>query len=756
VQNERAFADRAGVVSVGLMDGTTVIGSLEVFVPLAEELELRIEKQTPEGRQRMVRHIPVEHMAFVAFHKFPGDMTEPSREADVHYELILEDGQKFDVRVLEETLSHEVGFYARPESLHSFFREYFFFAWGVRIKKNKEPLGTLLVQRQALEQAQLNAGLAVQDQQRRAKLGQILSEQGKVSAQKVEEVAKEQQAKRPAAGRTMRLGELLVASGAASEEDIERALAEQKTRKGKRLGQVLVDMGIVSEEEIARTLAQKFQLPFVDLETADIRPEAVAEVPAILIDRYRLFPYFSDEKNLFIALSDPLALEAISMLQFSVGKRIHEVISTVSQIESYIEPFLISSEEKAIEKAAESEVESSDDDAVVRLINRIIIDAYRRGASDIHVEPFGNEESLRIRFRVDGTCTTYREMPASYRAQVASRIKIMAGLDISERRRPQDGKIKFQIGKRKIELRVATLPTGEGDEDVVMRILAGGEPLPLQKMGFSEPNLEAVRRVLAKPYGLVLAVGPTGSGKTTTLHSLLGVLNTEQRKIWTAEDPIEITQKGLRQVQVNSRIGFTFAAAMRSFLRADPDIIMVGEMRDQETAHTGVEASLTGHLVFSTLHTNNAPETVTRLLDMGLDPFSFSDALLGIVAQRLARRLCLKCRKPRPLQTRERAELLRHFHGVEVPELAAGVEAQLWEAPGCNECNGTGYKGRLAIHEVLVNDEAITGAILRKATVAEVRSLALESGMRTLVQDGIFKCLQGHTDLSQVLAVASS
>ncbi|PYM03979.1 MAG: hypothetical protein DMD82_15705 [Candidatus Rokuibacteriota bacterium] len=362
-----------------------------------------------------------------------------------------------------------------------------------------------------------------------------------------------------------------------------------------------------------------------------------------------------------------------------------------------------------------------------------------------------------IRYRVDGSCIEYQKVPPNFRRAIIARVKIMANLDIAEHRRPQDGKIKVKLPDNKeIELRVAIIPTAGGNEDVVMRILAASEPIPLDKLAMTERNFREFRNIVTKPYGMILCVGPTGSGKTTTLHSAMGYINKPDRKIWTAEDPVEITQYGLRQVQVQPKIGFTFAAAMRAFLRADPDVIMIGEMRDEETAHTGIEASLTGHLVLSTLHTNSAAETVVRLLDMGLDPFNFADALLGILAQRLVKRLCLTCRVPYHPEIDEFVELVIGYGELEFEKLDVHYDEEfiLYRAKGCGDCTNTGYRGRVAMHELLIASDPIKKMIQMRARVAEIAAASRADGMTTLLQDGILKALGGITEYKQVKAVA--
>ncbi|MCP4602248.1 MAG: Flp pilus assembly complex ATPase component [Proteobacteria bacterium] len=774
---DNIFRSQPATVTVGMISGETKTGILNGFYQTAELILGITVKNSCGEMEQMKMSFLSKDISYVAFHKSetPVNWTEhvEMREFDIH----LPGGKKFTVETDPKQLSHPIGFYSIPSSKFSLYSEIFFYSNGINRHEDKEPLGSIMVRTGVLKADVLEKGLSEQVANRNAPIGQILVEQQKINSHDIDKAA-EQQVMQQRRGKPLRLGEVLVEAGLATEEDISSALKEQKNRKGKRLGEVLVDLGIVKEEDVSKTLANKFHLPFVNLDEVEINPEAMNEIPLGMIRRYRVFPYQSDEHSIGIAIADPLSMESIDMLRFNINKRLNEAVVMPSQLESYIHTYL--DEDDGSEEhhddmdnilnqlktdAADDWVRDSqavdfitaekDDTAVAKLVNRIILDAFRRGASDIHIEPYGKSEATTVRFRVDGACRIYQQIPAAYRSRLVSRIKIMANIDITERRKPQDGKIRFRAGNKTIELRVATLPTVEQNEDVVLRILAGGEPIPLTKMNLSDTNMRCLKIVISRPYGLILVVGPTGSGKTTTLHSMMGEINVEERKIWTAEDPVEITQHGLRQVQVNPKIDFTFAAAMRSFLRADPDVIMVGEMRDTETATIGIEASLTGHLVCSTLHTNSAAETITRLIDMGLDPFTFGDALLGILAQRLARRICGKCKHEYPASGDEHEEIAGFYGKAELDKQLNGRPLTLWRSKGCSHCANSGYKGRIGVHELLINEDIVRHAIQHKATVAEIVTLAKKGGMRTLLQDGIDKCFQGHTDLKQVLAVCS-
>jgi type II secretory ATPase GspE/PulE/Tfp pilus assembly ATPase PilB-like protein len=544
-------------------------------------------------------------------------------------------------------------------------------------------------------------------------------------------------------------------------------------RKGKRsVPDVLMKDLKIPKSEIGKSLSRYYKTSFVEYnERCPIPGELVAKLKVAFMRNNLFVPLRMEEGKVVILTDNPHDLQKIDQIKVLYpGKPIKFYVSLEDDILNYIKLFvqdekqmaeiddILSQLQDEAEEVEEAEhMVGEEDSAVVQLVNKIIMDAYNRNASDIHIEPYPGKQNTEVRIRIDGACTLYQTIPFSYKAAVVSRIKIMSDLDIAERRKPQDGKIRFKkYGGKDIELRVATIPTQGGLEDIVMRILAAGEPLPLNQMGFSENNYNNFIDVISQPYGIVFVCGPTGSGKTTTLHSALSYINKTETKIWTAEDPVEITQRGLRQVQVKPKIGFDFAAAMRAFLRADPDVIMVGEMRDKETTSIGIEASLTGHLVFSTLHTNSAPESITRLLDMGMDPFNFADAVLAILAQRLVRTLCKDCKKAYNPSREEYDELVREYGQEEFNKnvnIPYTDELKIYKPEGCEKCHNTGYRGRMAIHELLMGTDDMKKLIQLKAKMEDIRDQALKDGMTTLKQDGIVKVFAGKADFMQVRKV---
>ncbi|HZS66614.1 MAG TPA: GspE/PulE family protein [Burkholderiales bacterium] len=572
--------------------------------------------------------------------------------------------------------------------------------------------------------------------------------------------------------------------------------ARQARKKAIDIEQVLTDEFQVKIPAIGHALAKFFGVPYEPYKPDRVKPgELLKNLKREYVEGNSWVPIDETKEGIVVLCMDPERIRSSRIASNVFPKsRLSYRVTTHKEFKETLNQFygaeaavadmgnvqdLLSGMEgedpsEALETAGD-EASAAADNELVKLVNKVIVDAYNQGASDIHIEPYPGKAKTEIRFRKDGSLGPYIEVPASYRAAIVARIKIMCDLDISEKRKPQDGKIKFKkFGPLDIELRVATIPTAGGVEDIVMRILAAGEPIPLEKMGFSAANLEKLQATVSKPYGLFFVCGPTGSGKTTTLHSILKYLNTPDTKIWTAEDPVEITQKGLRQVQVNRKAGLDFSVVMKAFLRADPDIIMVGEMRDKETTSTGIEASLTGHLVFATLHTNSAPESIIRLLDMGMDPFNFSDALLGILAQRLAKRLC-SCKQTYTPESAELTAFLREYceELMNTPRFKADPKGSMeavykewvktygndrgqltfYKPVGCDKCGGSGFKGRCGLHELLIATDKLKKLIQEHARVAEMLAQCLEDGMRTLKQDGLEKCLAGVTHIKEVRAV---
>jgi type II secretory ATPase GspE/PulE/Tfp pilus assembly ATPase PilB-like protein len=661
-------------------------------------------------------------------------------------------------------------------------------------------LGDMLVAKNIVSAQTVELALKKQAQLRQERIGNYLADRAIISAEELA-LALRSQAKRP----NVRLGDILVEAQLVTPAQIEEALRIQATNRVRRLGDILIEMGVVSVRLIQMALSDKLGIPYVSAREFKIGPNALTSIDTGFAIRHQVLPLLRTAESLVVAVENPLAIDFMEDLRFKTGLTITPVIANSQELKLRIAKEYanldarigtvkagatalgaadggdVRNQSKVADLAHQLTKESSatlrpikdsaidprvSDNTLVKLINKIIIEAHAQGASDIHIENNPGDSTTRIRFRKDGDLEDYLELPPAYSSALVSRIKIMASLDISEHRHPQDGKIDFgNHGPLSIELRIAIIPTANNLEDVVMRILGGAEPMQLDQVGFSDSDLALLKKMIARTYGLILVCGPTGSGKTTTLHSILRDINRPDVKIWTAEDPIEITQPGLRQVQVQPKIDWTFAAAMRAFLRADPDVIMVGEMRDAETTKIGIEASLTGHLVFSTLHTNSAAESIVRLLDLGMDPFNFADAVIGILSQRLARKLCPNCKEAHVADAVETADLVAEYCLETSLDPAAVLERWKQEfatdghlilrtAVGCDACRD-GYKGRVVVYELLSASAEVRHLIRTRASVPQLLAAAQQEGMHSLRQAAIEKVLHGVLDLASARGVSS-
>jgi len=553
-----------------------------------------------------------------------------------------------------------------------------------------------------------------------------------------------------------RLGDILIQEGLLTEDQCKQALGEQQS-SGHRLGYVLVSLGLVDENAITKVLARQYRMPAVDLSRFEVDERIIKLIPADMAIKHNVLPLKREGRTLTVAMADPTNLGLIEDLKFITRYDLFPVIAGEYTLRTIIEKEYESSDQKLndllrdmegedIEVVEDDEEEIAtqaqiEDAPVVKLINGILIDAVKRGASDIHVEPF--EHDLRVRYRIDGSLQEVMRPPVKMRAALTSRIKILSQLNIAERRLPQDGRLKLKMGRRVIDFRVSTLPVLFG-EKIVMRILDKGNlTLDLATFGFEPKAEKDLMDAISNPYGMVLVTGPTGSGKTTTLYSALSQINNIDVNIMTAEDPVEYNLQGINQVLVRNDIGLTFAAALRSFLRQDPNIIMIGEIRDLETGGIAIKAALTGHLVMSTLHTNDAPSTVTRMIDMGIEPFNVASAVNLVAAQRLVRRICKQCKKPATYSDEELSALNK--------DLTALSKVEFMRGEGCDACGGTGYAGRAGLYEVMAMSPALRRLILQSASVADIRDQAVEDGMLTLRMDGIKKVERGVTTLEEVV-----
>ncbi len=712
------------------------------------------------GEDRPVLY-PFEAICFIKLFDDPGKNV---RQNSILEDLRTATGESFRLLINRDERFNK-GVFAYPDEPGTEFTRIFFTRRGLNIKRLDRPLGEVLVLQGAVDEKTLNTALEFQDQLRKRRLGEMLLEQNNLPPETIEN-ALANAAKMGHRPPRYRVGDILIETGLVTRKQVEEVRARQDSEKHKRLGMIMVEQGLISEDQLLHALAKKFGLRVIDLDEIQIAPEVMRLISRELIERMQVLPIEATEHRLVVATSTPTDPTIGENLHFATNRRIELVVASAHKIEERINQLFYESDEKIeeliqnldgmdVEVVEEKEQDrvAETDSKVINLVNKILLDAFRKGVSDIHFEPEMGPLPLIVRYRKDGECFTAHKIAAQYKAAIISRIKIIARLDIAERRRPQSGKILLKQGKERIEYRVEITPTIGGQEDAVLRILNASRILSLEQLGVSARNHDRFRALIKKPYGIILCVGPTGSGKTTTLHSAIAEINTGNRKIWTAEDPVEITQRGLRQVQINTKIGFTFEEALRSFLRADPDVIMIGEMRDVITAKAAIAASLTGHLVFSTLHTNNAPETIVRLIEMGEDPINFADAMLGIIAQRLVRRLCNQCKVPYHPSREEYEQLVESYgpgyyerHGMPTYD----DNLLLQRAKGCPACDGFGYSGRIAIQELLVNSPAIRLAIRQRSGADLIEQVARDEGMVTLRQDGIEKVFQGITDFNQV------
>jgi len=785
------------------LNGKVMPGRLALFSPPEQRLQL----QTPTMRTPLAlrfsqfRSLTLLNALVPVTASLAADPADPigARPA-LPYRLLLCDGQAVEgLSVGAQEEDYGLFLFEPIDALGSVRRRfvprsaYQRFEFGARI-------GELLVEQEAATRDQVEQAAQTQARLRSQKVGEVLLVRQVLTVEQLD-AAIDEQSRMP----MVRIGEALIALGYITQAQLDEALTQQRDERGLPLGEVLVRSGVVSRYDLQVALSRKMGYPMVDVRHFAADADAVSRLPYAVANRHTVLPLMQRAGRLVVALEDPTQRTVLDEIEFVAQMKVVPVLADAAELPQAIdraydrlgigawlpsdgldltpnpgaqrdvqdargllatmEQFQADTRDEADEPAIEQS-----DNSLVKLINKMILEAQAQGISDIHVECQPGREKVRIRFRKDGRLAPYMELPHTYRSALLARLKIMCDLDISERRKPQDGKItfsKFQPGAR-LELRLATIPTNNGLEDAVLRLLASTRPLPLEQLGLSDVNRKGLLDAVKRPHGMVLCVGPTGSGKTTTLHSAMASINQPDRKIWTAEDPIEITQPGLRQVQVNPRIDWTFAKALRAFLRADPDVIMVGEIRDTETAQMAIEASLTGHLVLSTLHTNSAAETVTRLLDMGMDPFNFADSLLAVLAQRLVRRLCPNCvttRDATPAETDELADDWLHAWGdaegqPTKDELLAGWRARhaqdgrlKWHhATGCKACDHTGFKGRVALHELLQVSRTMRRLVQTGTRAELLQHTAIAEGMRTLRHDGIEKVLSGLTTIEEVRA----
>lgn len=803
----KGLSKRYQDVTIGLMSGETLNGYLLGFSPIMTKLYFH-DRALPEDAPSV--KLDVQDIIYIGMYPSSGCIPEhPSKLQHMdELKIITVNAESFEV-LASPSMSNTPGFFAVSKDSNSPFERIFFYHHGIRYQEKPERLGDLLVDQEMLSPDDIHQALKKQassvvpfgrilrDQGKvddaditmvmerqnlqRMKLGDVLVNQEVVSSEDVEQALEKQaESKDKPLGhillehgkvqetdihsaleiqkrRKMRLGDLLVEAGLITEEDVQYALEAQKER-GQRLGEILLSSEIITEEQLLTVLAQKFRLPTVDLDDYDIDPLASTEVEREVIEKYGILPIQTDKHKLTVALADPLGLEAYDSICFHTGKKVHEVMCKASQLKFHINKYLQDEEQEEElsceflqQSVAETEddsiselemAQSAEDAPIVRLVNRIIRNGLIKKASDIHILP--QAKKIILAYRLNGDLISENALDKGLHKQIIARIKILAGMDITEQRLPQDGRLILRDGKKIYEFRISCIPNSFG-ESLVLRILNKEAAVNLKQLGLRQDDYAQISAMTRKPYGLILVTGPTGSGKSTSLFAMLQSISHLPAHILTIEDPVESDIDGANQIQVNQKIGLTFARILRNVLRHDPDIIMIGEMRDQETAEIGIEAALTGHLLFSTLHTNSAVDTIIRLNDFGIPNYLLASALLGIISQNLIKKLCPDCH----VQLAESADSFEIIHdlGYETP-------ARLYAAKGCEQCDQSGYVGRVMVYEVLSVNETIRHAIHDGKLGRNLQKIAVENGMipkamhaLQLAEDGVID----HNDLIRSL-----
>ncbi len=791
-------------VSINLMSGETIEGHLLGFSPIMSKLHF-FEKNRADDAAAS-RKLAIEDIVYIGLHRPPGTMIEHQGKLEHMDELkIITVNQDSFAILASPSMSNTPGFYATCKDGRLPFERIFFYHHGIRYQEKPERLGDLLIDQDILDQQDIQQALDIQAKSLPA-LGDILKEQGKVNDTDIKHALSIQSRQRMKIGdllidqelvnaddvhdalqeqsrsvdlpighilkeqgkvqdsdidsalemqqrRKMRLGEILLEAHLITEDDIQIALAEQKMR-GQRIGEILLNSHVITEDQLLTALARKFRLPTVDLNEYEVNPISGIEIGRDVIEKYGILPIDSDQHSVTIALADPMGLEAYDGICFKTGKKVHEVMTKASQLKEHIEAFL--KEEHADEELSceflqhdvedqdeplnELEITQSAEDApIVSLVNRIIRNGLRKKASDIHILP--QAKKITLAYRLNGQLLAENALDYSLHKQIAARIKILCGMDIAEQRMPQDGRLLLRDGKQKYEFRVSCIPNSFG-ESLVLRVLNKDMAVELDVLGLRDEDVKQLSTLARKPYGLMLVTGPTGSGKSTTLFAILQSIAHLPAHILTIEDPVESEIPGANQIQVNHKIGMSFARILRNVLRHDPDIIMIGEMRDQETAEIGIEAALTGHLMFSTLHTNSAVDTIIRLNDLGIPNYLIAPALLGVISQNLLKKLCVECRTD--LDSDDPAFTMVKDLGFDAPK-------KLYKAVGCEHCNQTGYAGRVMSYEFLVVNEKIRQAIHDGVKGQKMQQIAIENGMAEKSSSALKMAAEGIIDYNDFI-----